>query len=247
MSNMLVGTRTTAADGTYHFSGLMDGSYIVEFITPTGFTTSPQHQGGDPTHDSDPDPVTGLTNPITISMGNTVGHIDAGYFQVGPDIKLVKTHVGAFQIGKQATYKLTVTNDGNQPTVGPIVVTDPLPPQLTLVSATGNMWSCGASTPTVVSCTRNALLVPGQVAPVITIRVRVNPGTNSPLHNVATASTPNDIYEPNNTDDDVVNMVRPPHPVGAPIMSGAGLAGLVLVLAVGGMSALRRRRTKLNA
>ncbi|MGB3399284.1 MAG: SdrD B-like domain-containing protein, partial [Candidatus Deferrimicrobiaceae bacterium] len=51
-------TTVTAGDGSYSFSGLAPGAYMVEFVTP-GWTITTADQGSDDALDSDPDPGTG--------------------------------------------------------------------------------------------------------------------------------------------------------------------------------------------
>jgi hypothetical protein len=64
----------TDALGLYFFPNLSPGRYVVIFsnpTTPTGITLSAKQQGGDPTLDSDPDPITGVTDSITLASGET--------------------------------------------------------------------------------------------------------------------------------------------------------------------------------
>ena len=44
--------------------------------------------------------------------------------------------------GQDATYLLTVQNNGPSDSAGPIVVTDPVPAGTTFVSADGPGWTC---------------------------------------------------------------------------------------------------------
>jgi SdrD B-like domain/Putative Ig domain len=70
---------STATDGTghYRFSGLAAGNYRVRFILPAGYQFSPQHQGGDPTLDSDPD-ASGTTDVFNLATNQSRTDIDAG-------------------------------------------------------------------------------------------------------------------------------------------------------------------------
>ena len=70
---------TTGEPGYYSFD-VYEASYVVEFVAPTGFTFTPQAQGGDRTTDSDVNPATGLSNTIAISAGQNILDIDAGFF-----------------------------------------------------------------------------------------------------------------------------------------------------------------------
>ena len=69
-------TTVTAGDGTYSFSGLVPGDYVVEFVTP-GWTITTADQGGDDALDSDADPVTGRA-AITLISGQDETDLDAG-------------------------------------------------------------------------------------------------------------------------------------------------------------------------
>ena len=73
-------TVVTAADGSYHFTGLTPGDYQVRFTAPAPFSTTLQHVG-DPALDSDPDRVTGITQIVTVISGEANETIDAGYFR----------------------------------------------------------------------------------------------------------------------------------------------------------------------
>ena len=76
-----VASTTTAADGSYLFTGISPGQYRVEFTTPAGYTISTADQGGDDTVDSDPDPTTGQTALVTLTPGTTVTSVDAGMYE----------------------------------------------------------------------------------------------------------------------------------------------------------------------
>lgn len=57
----------TGVNGSYHFTDLPCGTYRVKFTPPAGSTFSPRRQGTDPSKDSNPDPGTGVTSPITVT------------------------------------------------------------------------------------------------------------------------------------------------------------------------------------
>lgn len=76
-----IATTTTDANGIYTFDNLPPGTYEVVFSRPDGFTFSPQNQGSDPALDSDPNPDTGRTPPITLISGQSITTVDAGLFQ----------------------------------------------------------------------------------------------------------------------------------------------------------------------
>jgi uncharacterized repeat protein (TIGR01451 family) len=98
-----------------------------------------------------------------------------------PVLSVTKTHNGNFSQGQtNATYKVTVTNTGPVPTVGPVNVDDPIPPGLTFVSMSGTGWNCPPGVP---HCDRSDALAPGASYPVITLTVNVQPTAPSSLVN----------------------------------------------------------------
>jgi subtilisin-like proprotein convertase family protein len=82
-SNAIVGTTTTAGGGFYSFFVTPAGTYSIEFVLPTGFTFSPQDQGGDDTKDSDANTATGRTAQFTVTSGVIDNTRDAGMFATG--------------------------------------------------------------------------------------------------------------------------------------------------------------------
>lgn len=77
----LIGTTTTAADGSYHFTGLTPGDYYVQFVPPVGYTVSPQDQGGNDATDSDANPANGRTIVTTLTAGENDVTWDMGLYQ----------------------------------------------------------------------------------------------------------------------------------------------------------------------
>ena len=80
--NNFIATTTSAADGSYSFTGLIPGDYYVDFAAPAGFIPSPQDQGGDDTVDSDADTTTGQTAVTTLDPGENDPTWDAGFYQL---------------------------------------------------------------------------------------------------------------------------------------------------------------------
>ncbi|WP_458098530.1 SdrD B-like domain-containing protein [Roseomonas sp. WA12] len=81
-SGAVVATTATTASGTYAFTGVAPGTYRVQFVAPDGSVLTAQNRGGNDAIDSDADPSTGLTAPITVISGQTVGTISAGVFNL---------------------------------------------------------------------------------------------------------------------------------------------------------------------
>ena len=69
----------TDADGNYSFAGLAAGEYIVQFITPDGFTETVANVGDDA---ADSDSVGGLSGCYTLVSGDTNDTVDAGLVEI---------------------------------------------------------------------------------------------------------------------------------------------------------------------
>ena len=87
----LIETQITDEGGKYFFEDIASGVYQVEFIPPDGFEFTAKNadpdndytQGESP-YDSDADPVTGVTDPITYTYPETPqSHWDAGLMRPG--------------------------------------------------------------------------------------------------------------------------------------------------------------------
>jgi hypothetical protein len=89
-----------------------------------------------------------------------------------------------------------------------------------------------------LTCTRSDVLGAGASYPPITLTVTVSASAVSPLVNIATVSGGSDTNPTNNTATDSVILGASP----IPTLSGAAQAIFVLVLVVGGLLALHRRR-----
>ncbi len=79
----VLATTTTDASGHYLFDNLVAGVYEVKFIPPAGYTISPQGVGGNIALDSTPNQTTGITAPITLTVGQSNMTIDAGIVPPG--------------------------------------------------------------------------------------------------------------------------------------------------------------------
>ena len=76
----------TGADGGYRFENLPLGTYRVKFSgLPAGSRLTTPNAGGNDSRDSDADPNTGITGPITLTAANPVAaSIDAGVVMAAP-------------------------------------------------------------------------------------------------------------------------------------------------------------------
>lgn len=89
------------------------------------------------------------------------------------DLEIFMTRNDALVSGQNASYTLSVVNNGPSVETGPVVVVNTLPAKLTYVSAAGAGWSCGASGQ-VVTCSRSGNLAVNATASPITLTVLVN-------------------------------------------------------------------------
>ncbi|SOD70698.1 uncharacterized repeat protein (TIGR01451 family)/fimbrial isopeptide formation D2 family protein [Jatrophihabitans sp. GAS493] len=104
------------------------------------------------------------------------------------DLALAKRHTNAFVSGSNGTYQLVVSNGGPTAAPGPITLTDPLPPGLSYVSATGIGWTCAAPGNT-VTC-RHADPIPAGGSSSITLTVKIDDAAIPSVLNTATVSGP---------------------------------------------------------
>lgn len=80
-------TTTTDANGNYQFTGLLPGTYTVEFVAPSGKVFTAQDAGTDDTIDSDANPADGKTGTYTLAYTLETATVesdltvDAGYFE----------------------------------------------------------------------------------------------------------------------------------------------------------------------
>ena len=76
-----IAVTTTDSNGFYHFTSLTPGAYEVKFIAPGTDVFTTQTVGSNPAIDSNPNPTTGITAPITLTSGQTDNTVDAGLYQ----------------------------------------------------------------------------------------------------------------------------------------------------------------------
>ena len=69
--DVLVGSMTTGADGSYLFTDVAVGQHYLLFQPPQAAQLSPQDVGSDDSQDSDPEPATGRTDLFTLGAGTT--------------------------------------------------------------------------------------------------------------------------------------------------------------------------------
>ena len=81
MGNLLANTLTNQA-GAYLFGDLLPGVYLIEVLPGDDYIFSPMDMGDDAL-DSDIDPYSGQSAPITLGLGESILTIDAGLFTDG--------------------------------------------------------------------------------------------------------------------------------------------------------------------
>lgn len=148
---------------------------------------------------------------------------------------ITKTHSGLLQVGQRVTFMLTVQNMGTMPTTGSIVITDPLPNGLTLLSVVEADWSCTPA-PMLVCTYLGPPLAPGAAPLTLTLVTRVDSAWTNHVINIATVSTEGDIDSSNNTSQTIVFRTG----VIAPVVSAKGLA--LMIAAMFGVAWLSLRR-----
>ncbi len=212
--NSVSATVTTNSDGSYTFTGLPPGTYIVTQPgqpggTSNGTTTagSTGGTGSNPTSSSSQIVAIDLTGSNTVSGENNFAEVPGA----APDLTITKTHAPAsFGAGSSTgVFTLTPRNIGATATSGTITVTDTLPSGMTVAApATGTGWVCtGAVGASSVSCASTAVIAPNADGNPISLRVQVASGASGQLltNNAAISGGGEPAgFDGNNTDDDTV-------------------------------------------
>lgn len=102
-----VASQITPGNGSYAFTQLAAGSYRVRFVGPASWELT-EHHADLPGSNSDPDPVTGETDLISLLDGQTQTAIDAGFTVECHEIALVS-------FGSLWRTSSTFTANWNQP------------------------------------------------------------------------------------------------------------------------------------
>jgi uncharacterized repeat protein (TIGR01451 family) len=112
------------------------------------------------------------------------------------DLAVTKSHTGDLAVGTDATWTLSVTNDGPTDDPGPITVADTVPSGLRPLTGTGDGWSC-ALAGQVVTCTDDGGLAMGATS-TITLTTAVLPSAYPSVVNTATVTSPAEDTNPEN-------------------------------------------------
>jgi uncharacterized repeat protein (TIGR01451 family) len=135
----------------------------------------------------------------TLGFSNTRKTNETRLTTVAPDLAIDKTAGGIFDFNGAVNYSITVSNVGDAPTRGEVVVTDPLPPTISFAVPTGDGWACVQSPDLEISCRRSDSLAPGASWPPILIAGVVLPIPFENFANTSTVTGGTDTNESNNS------------------------------------------------
>jgi len=124
------------------------------------------------------------------------------------DLIVTKNHVGSFfRKTESGIYRITVSNVGGPPSSGTVTVDDnPLPTGFTVISMTGDGWTCA---PASVSCSRADGLAGATSYPPVILTVGVGSNAANPSMNTVTVSGGSDSNGANNNGSDSVIVTAP--------------------------------------
>jgi Ca2+-binding RTX toxin-like protein len=110
----IVATTTTNSSGVYSFNGIAAGSYTVKVIAPAGtsFSTT-EHASGNPLLDSDVNPTTGVSDPVTVVAQQTTTDVSAGLIFNGNFAGNTPTTIGSGQAYSGNSSSGVIVGSGN--------------------------------------------------------------------------------------------------------------------------------------
>ena len=173
----------TDANGNFGFV-VPPGTFTVEFVAPDGLSPTSQFTGTDTAVDSNADPATGRSEPVTLAAGEQNLTIDAGLveFVPAPGISIEKATNGQdaddapgieLIVGETAEFTFVVSNTGNVP-LADITVNDDV---LGFICQITGLDVGGSET-----CVTTAVVTEGQVTNVATATGQpIDPATGNPL------------------------------------------------------------------
>ncbi|MBK6954496.1 MAG: carboxypeptidase regulatory-like domain-containing protein [Actinomycetales bacterium] len=233
----LLATATTDENGFYSFTDLWAGAtYTIEFVKPAGTSFTSMGAGEDDTVDSNADVVSGAYTFQAPADGSNSAitpddpTIDAGLVKY--NLNLVKKLVGPRVVnpGDTVTFTLTPHNDGPVNALAGWSVTEVMPEGLTLVSMSGQGYTCTGNV-----CVASGVLPAGEFGPVVTVTATVThtylglsrnvayvdraPGDGDetiPLGPVPAPGTDTDLTATDNDDAAAVIIVPKPTPTTTP-------------------------------
>ena len=154
------------------------------------------------------------TYPVTLVVTDSRGGVDTAVVRITvtggiADLSISKSDSPDPVVpGGSVTYTVTVTNLGPA-AASDVVVSDPLPPGTSYVSAGGTGWSCGLASGT-VTCTRASLTL--GPAPAITIVVNAPTTTGTISNTASVSSADSDPVTGNNSATATTTVANPPSP-----------------------------------
>ncbi len=174
----------TAPDGTTTVRATLSGSVAPGATTPALVLTTTVTKAAYPAVVNTAS-VTG-DQPDPDPSNNTVDD----NVTVPPQATLILTKeaLSAFQVGRTAQYRLTLTNNGPTEDPGPITISDPLPNGLLLRSADASGMTCTTQARTITCTVTGPLAVGASVQVVLTVGVAV--AAYPSVTNTATVSSP---------------------------------------------------------
>ncbi|MDP9193738.1 MAG: FG-GAP-like repeat-containing protein [Acidobacteriota bacterium] len=191
-------------NGTLDLAVVNNGSNNVSILLGTGtgtFATAVNSAAGsspativaaDFNRDGKPDLATASSGSGSVALLRNTCPV--------PDLTITKSHTGSFTQGNTGkTYTITVTNSGEAPTAGDVVVTDTLPIGLNATAMSGTGWTCTVAP---LTCTRNDALTAGASYPPITLTVNVASGAPASVTNTVTVSGGGELNGVNSTASD---------------------------------------------
>jgi uncharacterized repeat protein (TIGR01451 family) len=182
---------------------------------------------------------------VGVGIAVLLSQPSTAWAQPGPtNLVIAKSHSGNFTAFVNGVYTIVVSNSGGTASSGQITVEDILPSDLRVVSATGNAWSCVVRSSCqicpgetdILDCTRSSAIAPGVSASPITLTG--NLGIAGTVTNTATVSWGSCCPFLSNADSDLTIIVAP-----IPTLPPSALIALNVLLALAGVTALRRRTT----
>ncbi len=222
--NPVSATTTTAADGTFSFTGLAEGTYTLDQAAqPTGSTNGTTTAGSTGGVASNPTATSSRIAGIDLTGSNTVSgdNLFAEQPDASPDLTISITHSPA-SFGEGSTtgyYTVTPGNIAAVPTSGVMTIITTLPAGITPASwpTTGD-WICNA-VGQVVTCTGSTVIGASSTGTPIILPVNVAGGiapTVLTADTVISGGGETAGFEGNNTDSDPT-----------PITQSASVAGTV--------------------
>ena len=197
-------TTTTDANGGYLFINVIPGTYVVEFVPPSGINAAPRDAGGNDALDSDADAGSGWRPPAFNVIADTVNTtLDLGLIR-GANVRITKTGPAQALPGQAVSYSLVYANDGPA-AADNVTVVDTLPSGVSYVSASPPPSSMSGQT-----ITWNLGTLANGASGTITVNATVAAGANGQVTNQAQITTTTNNDTPgDNTSTSTTNVIRP--------------------------------------